>query len=120
MNYHLLTLTFLLMVSYGTSDTKMKVQILPPDEDSLQSTRQILGRFKNIVNNEIYIKDSPLLQKIKQETVKTSVVNIPIARVTIPIKCGSMETCDDSKIREELSEFLDVPKSRLRVRLVQK
>ena len=120
MNYILFAITTLLLFPYGISDTKMKVRILPPDEDSLQSTRHVLGRLKNIINNEIHIKDSPIIQKIKKETIKTSIVNIPISRVSIPTKCHTTDSCDNSKIREEMSEFLGVPSSRLRVRVIQK
>ena len=70
MNYNLFAITLILLISYGEADTKMKVRILPPDEDSLQSTRQVLGRLKDIINNEIHIKDSPQLQKIKKDTIK--------------------------------------------------
>ena len=120
MNYILFAITTLLMFPYGISDTKMKVRILPPDEDSLQSTRHVLGRLKNIINNEIHIKDSQIIQKIKKDTVKTSIENIPISRVSIPTKCQTTNSCDNSKIREEISEFLGVPSSRLRVRVIQK
>ena len=120
MNYNLFAITLLLLISYGEADTKMKVRILPPDEDSSQSTRQVLGRLKNIINNEIHIKDSPQLQKIKKDTIKTSIENIPISRVSIPTKCQTTNGCDNSKIREELSEFLGVPSSRLRVRVIQR
>mgnify|MGYP001326048034 FL=1 len=120
MNYILFAITSILLFPYGTSDTKMKIRILPPDEGSLQSTRHLLGRLKNIINNEIHIKDSPIIQKIKKETIKTSIENIPISRVSIPTKCQTTDSCDNSKIREEISEILGVPSYRLRVRVVQK
>ena len=122
MNYNLFILTFVLVCSASSSaaDTKMKVRILPPDEGSLQSTRQLLGRFKDIINNEIYIKDSPLLQQIKKDTIKTSIETLPLTRVTIPIQCNPINGCDNSEILNELSELLELDKYRLRVRVIRK
>ena len=46
------------------SDTKMKIKILPPEEDSKEPTRYLLNRFKNVMNDGMALQDSPLLNKI--------------------------------------------------------
>jgi hypothetical protein len=66
------------------------------------------------------IKDIPGLKDIKPETIKGSLKKIPIARVKIQIDCESIGSCDQNKILSELSRFLEIDPSRLRVNIFSK
>tara|TARA_Y100000389_G_C17394294_1_gene481669 strand:+ start:793 stop:1170 length:378 start_codon:yes stop_codon:yes gene_type:complete len=99
---------------------KMKVQILPPDRTSFESSRYLLNKLTNTLKDPYLIKDIPGLKDIKPETIKGSLKKIPIARVKIPIDCESIGSCDQNKILSELSRFLEIDPSRLRVNIFSK
>ena len=116
MNLLFVTCLFLYL-PYGITDTKMKISILPPEDDSSKSSKQLLRNFKELINNDVYLKDSIQLQKIKTDSIKTYTEQIPITKVILPIKC-KQDLCDKSIIRRELSDFLEIDPSRLRIRVI--
>ena len=115
-----LTTILFSVIELCLSDTKMKIKILPPEEDSKEPTRYLLNRFKNVMNDGMSLRDSPLLNKINPETIKSSLHNIDIMKVIAPINCESIGGCNKDLILEELAEFLNVPMSRLRVNIKSK
>lgn len=114
---------FISYIPYGMTDTKMKISILPPEDDSSKSSKQLLRNFKELIKNDIYLKDSiqlqqlQQLQKIKTDSIKTYTEQIPITKVILPIKC-KQDLCDKSIIRTELSDFLEIDPYRLRIRVI--
>ena len=98
---------------------KMKVQILPPDESSFETSRYLLNKLTNTLKEPSLIKDIPGLKDIKPETIKGSLKKIPIVRVKIPTDCRVLGSCDQKNILTELSRFLEVDPSRLRVNIIK-
>ena len=115
MKHFLLLILLLNGISPSICETKMKIKILPPNEDSQEHTKSILYNFKKLINDEIRIQDSEQLRKVYPETMKTSFDYNRAVRVKIPIYCDSIGGCNKEMILEELSEILDVPKYRLNV-----
>lgn len=119
--FYLYILNVLCYVTSGeeVSLKKMKVQILPPDDSSFESSRYLLNKLTNTLKDPSLIKDIPGLKDIIPETIKGSLKKIPITRVKIPTDCKSIGTCDKNKILTELSRFLDIDPSRLRVNIIK-
>lgn len=119
--FYLYILNVLFYVTRGeeVSLKKMKVQILPPDDSSFESSRYLLNKLTNTLKDPSLIKDIPGLKDIKPETIKGSLKKLQITRVKIPTDCKSIGTCDKNKILTELSRFLDIDPSRLRVNIIK-
>lgn len=122
---YIFCLFFINSIFYGSkgdeiSLKKMKVQILPPDESSFETTRSLLNKLTNTLKDPYLIKDIHGLKDIKPETIKGSLKKISITRVKIPIDCEAIGHCDKNKILSEISQFLEVDPTRLRVNIIQK
>lgn len=103
-----------------SSNTKMRVKILPGDKTSPESTRYVLNKLKKSLRDTSSLPDNSLLHKIKPETIQSTIKTAEIKRVKVPIDCDSIDGgCNEDKIHEELSNILNVPLSRLRVRVIQ-